>query len=189
MSAKSAMRHAALRARHQRVQEEDQRDREQEVGAAEDHRLGRAEGGDVHVVQRHRRRDERDRPRERPAPAGRSRPSRRRRRGRFIRPCPARKGAARAAPSRVHGSARSRRFPCSTSPRPCGSGTPMSTAMSLGVRPVMGLTTAAIVSTFCGHRLGHLVDHVLGQVAGGDDVRGVADDRHVLVLLRDRCPP
>ena len=41
----------------ERIEQEDQRQREQQVRAAEDHRLGRAEGGDVHVVERHRHRD------------------------------------------------------------------------------------------------------------------------------------
>jgi hypothetical protein len=52
--------HAAARA--QREQQEHQRQREQQVGAAEDHRLGRAEAGHPHVVQRHRHRDGADQP-------------------------------------------------------------------------------------------------------------------------------
>ena len=50
----------------ERVQQEHQREREQQVRAAEDHRFRRAETGDVHVVQRHRDGDGRHGPLEPP---------------------------------------------------------------------------------------------------------------------------
>ena len=54
-----AARQPAAAAGPRRIEQEDQRQREQQVRAAEDHGLGRAEAGDVHVVERHRHRDAR----------------------------------------------------------------------------------------------------------------------------------
>jgi hypothetical protein len=46
----------------QRIEQEHERSGEHQMGAAEDERLGRTEGGDIHVIERHRDRDGRHDP-------------------------------------------------------------------------------------------------------------------------------
>src|SRR6185369_2573542 len=54
----------------------------------------------------------------------------------------------------------------------------------LGGQAGDGLDDRRHVADVRGHRLGHLIDDVLRQVARGHDVRRVANRRHVIVLLR-----
>ena len=166
----------------ERVEQEDERQREQQVRAAEEIRFGRPERRDVHVVERHRDRDDGDQPLRGTSPAGGLRL--------FLLP------PLYALPACENGAVCSRPVfaePSSAAVHRSGFFVELRRARMERHADVLGhllrrepadrLVHRRHVLDARSHHLGHRVDRLLGQVAGDDDVRRVADHVHGLVLL------